>query len=187
MIDLTPTALRRARVHEACGPLAASFAAVMAAKARGYVFWAREARLSETIAPHSLDIFFDVSKLVVARTAAHSETLAVAEEALRDGVCPLVVMELTAPLSLTEGRRLQLAAQAGGTATGLCLISEDMPNNTAETRWHCAPLPDPDSGAEDSTLQRWRLIKNKSGTLGAWDVRWDQSARRLIVVSASRE
>ncbi|MFS4437409.1 hypothetical protein ACMA5I_04255 [Paracoccaceae bacterium GXU_MW_L88] len=158
----------------------------MIAQSRQSAFWAREAHQPETVTPHSLDMFFDVSTLVVAQTESQIETLAVAEEALRDGVCPIVVMELTAPLTLTEGRRLQLAAQAGGT-TGLCLIPEDMPNNTAETRWHVSPLPDLESAPEDSTLQRWALIKNKSGTLGVWNVRWDQSARRLIVVSASRE
>ncbi len=186
MIITSPFSIRSSRVHEACGPLAASFVAVMVATSGGYGFWAREKHQPEAITPQSLDMFFDVSTLVVAQSQSQTETLAVAEEALRDGVCPIVVMQLTAPLTLTEGRRLQLAAQAGGT-TGLCLIDEDKPNNTAETRWHCAPLPDPDNYPEDSTLQRWTLIKNKSGTLGVWDVRWDQSARRLIVVSASRE
>lgn len=178
--------LRAARVHEVCGPLAASFVAVMAAERGGHVLWVREARTAETLVPQRLDTIFDVSKLVFARTGAQAETLAAAEEALRDGACPLVAMELSAPLGLTAGRRLQLAAQAGN-ATGLCLISEGMGANSAETRWRCAPLPDPENAPEDSTLQRWELIKNKSGTLGAWDVRWDRSARRLVVVSAARE
>jgi protein ImuA len=58
-----------------------------------------------------------------------------------------------------------------------------MGSNAAETRWHCAPLFDPD----DSTLQRWKLIKNKSGTLKAWDVRWHGETRRIIVVSEAGE
>ncbi|MCK0139297.1 hypothetical protein MWU51_09345 [Aliiroseovarius sp. F47248L] len=186
MAGLSFPPLRSARVHEACGPAATSFAAAMGAKAQGYVFWVFEARRAEALVPQCLNSFFDVANLVLAQAPNQKEALPLAEEALRDGACPLVVIELSASLSLTEGRRLQLAAKAGG-STGLCLIPGNMPNNTAETRWDCSALPDPDRGPEDSTLQRWALTKNKSGTLGVWNVRWDQSARRLIVVSASRE
>ncbi len=56
-----------------------------------------------------------------------------------------------------------------------------MGSNAAETRWRAAPLYDPEGG--DSTLMRWSLIKNKSGTFGAWDVRWNHATRRLLVVS----
>ena len=116
----------------------------------------------------------------MARTKGQTDALAVAEEALKDGAVALVVVEVTRPLDLREGRRLQLAARAGGT-TGLCLIPDGMGSNAAETRWHAAPVFDPRK--EDSTLMRWEIIKNKSGTLGAWNVRWDQQTHRLHVVS----
>ncbi|KGJ04259.1 protein ImuA [Paracoccus halophilus] len=186
MSPITAFPLRPARVHEACGPLAAALAAVSAAQSGGQILWLREAWRPESINPAGLAAYVDPSRLLLARTGNQTETLAVAEEGLRDGSVPLVVLELTAPLGLTAGRRLQLAAQAGQ-GTGLCLIPEGMGSPAAETRWHCSPLPDPGSAAGDSTLQRWRLIKNKSGTLGVWDVRWSPSARRLTVVSAARE
>jgi protein ImuA len=91
----------------------------------------------------------------------------------------LVVFQLKDSLSLTAGRRLQLAAKAGK-STGLALISEGQGSNAAETRWRCAPVFD----AEDSTLQSWELIKNKSGTLSVWHVRWNATSRRLHVVPA---
>ena len=150
------------------------------------LLWVREGWQSHTVSAVGLADYIDPSRFLLARTKDQTETLAVVEEGLRDGNVSLVVMELTAPLDLTAGRRLQLAAKAGH-STGLCLIPEGMGSPAAETRWHCSPLPDPESAPEDSTLQRWALIKNKSGTLGVWNVRWDQSARRLIVVSASRE
>ena len=184
--------LRVGRVHEAGGPAAAAFAAVCIAQGRAgngdgrAALWVREGWLPGMANPSGLQAYFDVSDMVLAQTRGQTDTLAVAEEALRDGSVAHVIVELTAPLSLREGRRLQLAAQAGQT-TGLCLIPEGMGSNAAESRWHCAPVPDPDSAPEDSTLQCWRITKNKSGTLGAWHVRWDQSARRLIVVSASGE
>lgn len=182
---ITAFPLLTARVHEACGSLAVGFAAVAAAQA-GDLLWVRESWQPQGTSIDGLATYLDASQLLLAQTQNQTETLAVAEEALRDGSVPLVVMELTAPLSLTAGRRLQLAATAGS-STGLCLIPEGMGSPAAETRWHISPLPDPDSAAEDSTLQRWALIKNKSGTLGIWHVRWSQSAHRLIVVSKARE
>lgn len=177
--------LRPSRVHEASGPLAVFFAAVAAAQA-DRLLWVRQGWRSETINPEGLAPYFDLSRLFLAQAKDQTEVLMVAEEALRDSAVPLVVIELTSPLNLTAGRRLQLAAQAGQ-STGLCLIPEGMGSPAAETRWRCSPLSDPDNLSEDSTLQRWELIKNKTGTFGVWHVRWSQSARRLIVVSKARE
>jgi protein ImuA len=170
--------LRKARVHEACGPGALSFSVVAAAQAVGGIFWIREAWRSEVMNPIGLSAFIDPSKLLVAQVKDQTEGLAVMEEALRDGNLSLVVIELSEPLGLTEGRRLQLAAKAGKTV-GLCRIPEGMGSNAAETRWHCAPVFDHD----DSTLQRWEITKNKSGTLGIWYVRWNTASRRLHVAS----
>jgi len=113
-------------------------------------------------------------------------TFAVAEEALRDGTTPLVILEISQPMGLIQGRRLQLSARAGK-STGLCLIPDGMGSNAAESRWHAAPIFDPFSAPGDSTLQRYELIKNKSGTLGFWHVRWDTASRRLHLVSATGE
>jgi len=169
--------LRRARVHEVCGPGAIGFAAVSTALA-GTVLWVREAWRGDMLNPVGLSAFFDPARLLVAQTKQQTESLAVTEEALRDGSVPLVVTELTRPLDLREGRRLQLAAQAGNT-TGLCLIPDGMGSNAAETRWHCSPVFD----VGDSTLMHWEIIKNKTGTLRAWHVRWNAETRRLDVVS----
>lgn len=174
--------LRKGRVHEVCGPGAYGFAFVQAAHTDATVFWIAERWRPERLNPLGVSAFSDPGKLLLATVRDQDEALAVAEDALRDGAAPLVVAELGDPPGLTAGRRLQLAAKAGA-ATGLCLIPEGGGSNAAETRWHCAPLFDP----ADSTLQRWRLIKNKSGTLGVWDVRWDAASRRLDVVSAAGE
>ncbi|WP_338014136.1 hypothetical protein [Alkalilacustris brevis] len=167
-------------MHEVCGPGAVTFAAIVAAKAGGTVLWVREGWLPEALHPPGLAAFLDPARVLVARTDNQTDSLAVAEEALKDGVVSLVVIEITRPLDLREGRRLQLAAKAGG-AMGLCLIPEGMGSNATETRWRAAPVFDPEHG--DSTLMRWEIIKNKSGTFGAWHVRWDEQAHRLHVVS----
>ncbi|KMK65263.1 ImuA family protein [Puniceibacterium sp. IMCC21224] len=172
--------LRHGRVHEACGPAAAAFAAVAASVTQGETLWICETWVTEAVHPLGLAPVLDPALLLVARAESQIDSLAVAEEALRKGVLASVLIEITRPLNLREGRRLQLAAKAGNT-TGLCLIPEGMGSNAAETRWRARPLFD--SAQEDSTLMRWEIIKNKSGTVGAWDVRWSQEARRVHVVS----
>lgn len=184
--DLFRTAfpLRAGRVHEVCGPGAVGFAAILTGQSGGDVLWVTQ-RGGGQLNPHGLALFCDPARILTADCRNQTDALAVAEEALRSGAVSLVVTEITKPLSLTVGRRLQLGAQAGR-ATGLCLIPDSMGSNAAETRWHCAPVFDPRAGA-DSTLMRWGLIKNKTGTIGAWDVRWLQQTRRLDVVSATGE
>ena len=176
--------LRPARVHEVCGAGSTVFASVSVSRARAGVLWVRERWLPDQINPVGLTAFFDPADLIVAQVKNQGEGLAVMEETLRSGALPMVVTEITRPLGLTEGRRLQLAAEAGQ-STGLCLIPEGMGSNAAETRWHCTPVLE--SSGHDSTLHHWKLIKNKSGTIGAWHVRWDHAARRLALVSAARE
>ncbi len=172
--------LRTTRVHEVCGPAATGFAAIAAASAGCAVLWVREVWHTDTLYPVGFAPFLDPSTLLLARTRNQVDSLAVAEEALKDGAIPLVVIEITRPLDLREERRLQLAARAGQT-TGLCIIPEGMGSNAAETRWRAASVFD--SSREDSTLMRWEIIKNKSGTIGAWNVCWDAQAHRLHVVS----
>lgn len=174
--------LRRARVHEVFGPAAPVFAMISATSSAGCLLWVRQVWQADLLLPHGVAPFLDPVRLLVARTPDQTDSLAVAEEALRDGAIPFVVIEFTRPLDLREGRRLQLAARAGGT-TGLCIILEGMGSNAAETRWRVVPVFD--VAREDSTLMRWEITKNKSGTLGVWDVRWDLQTRRLHVVSAS--
>lgn len=173
--------LRGGRVHEVCGPAAAAFAAVAACVTKGVTLWVRESWTQEMVNPLGLAPVLDPAQLLMARADNAVDSLAVAEEALREGALGCVLVDVSRPLNLREGRRLQLAAKTGGTM-GLCLIREaDMGSNAAETRWRARPLFDPHDG--DSTLMRWEIIKNKTGTLGGWDVRWSQKARRLHVVS----
>jgi protein ImuA len=186
--------LRPARVHEVCGPGAWAFAAVACAQVPGNLLWICEGWKPEVLNPVGLSDFINPARLLLARTKDQPDALATAEEALRDGTISLVVIEITRPLDLREGRRLQLAAKTGAT-TGLCLIPEGMGSNAAETRWRAAPLVDgtradgmgADPTGKDSTRMRWEIIKNKLGTMRAWDVQWDHTAHRLDVVSPVAE
>lgn len=168
---------KTSRSHEVCGPNALSFAFAMAGQTGGNVMWICENWQAEQINPAGFNTYMNPQNLLTSKVKSQDEGLAVMEESLRSGAISLAVIELTKPLSFTAGRRLQLAAETGR-STGLCVISDGMGNNAAESRWRCSPLFDP----QDSTLQRWEIIKNKSGTLKAWDVKWDAQTRRVIVV-----
>jgi len=174
--------LQTKRVHEACGPSAFSFAFALAGQQQTSVLWVREAWLSDQINPAGFSRYFDPHRLLLAKGKDQTEVLATAEESLRSGAVGLTVIELTKPIGLTAGRRLQLAAETGK-STGLCILPDGMGSNAAQTRWRCEPVFD----AADSTLQRWEIIKNKSGTLTAWTVRWNAETRRIIVVSEAGE
>lgn len=168
--------LARGRVHEACGTAAVSFAVRVAAQSGGDVIWIREGWRTGQLNPLGMD-GLDPACVIVAQTRNQIDTLAVAEDALRDGAVSCVVLELTAQIGLTAGRRLQLAAKSGR-STGVCVIPDGMGSNATQTRWRCTPVFDD----RDSTLQRWDLIKNKSGTIGSWYVRWHAKTRSVTVV-----
>jgi len=169
--------LKHGRMHEVCGPNAVPFAFAFAGQVQSTVMWVAEEWHSSIINPVGFSIYLEPQNLLMAKVKSQDEGLAVAEESLRSGAVSLTVIELTKPLSFTAGRRLQLAAETGN-CTGICIIPEGMGNNAAESRWRCLPIFDP----QDSTLQRWEIIKNKSGTCAGWNVRWDAETRRIIVV-----
>ncbi|MCC7320956.1 MAG: hypothetical protein IT542_08270 [Rubellimicrobium sp.] len=182
-----PLALLPARVHEVAGPGRRSFALCQAARhAGGPLIWIMAAHRPESLIPAGLPEGV-AARLVMVRPGDETGILWAMEESLRARAAALVVAEPERPLSLTAGRRLQLAAEAGGT-TGLVLLREEG-SNAAETRWDCAaePSPLPPPGETGSTWHRWALIKNKKGTLGAWRVDWDGSSSAVDLVSAFAE
>ncbi|WP_311136024.1 ImuA family protein [Salipiger aestuarii] len=176
---------KNARTHEVCGPSALSFALALAGQLGGTAVWLREAWQGDQINPVGFAPYVDPQQLLLALAPSHLDLLASAEEALRSGSVTLVVMEITKPVGLTEGRRLQLASQHGN-AMGLCILPQGMGSNAAQTRWRCSPVFDPDPNA-DSTLQNWEIIKNKSGTHAAWTVKWNAQTHRINVVSKTAQ
>ncbi|MCV6598781.1 MAG: hypothetical protein OIF40_17090 [Mangrovicoccus sp.] len=170
--------LKTGRAHEVCGAGRYFFAFMAGQSVKGPVLWVRETWRTEQLNPMGFGEFLEPSNLLLAQAQDQQEALAVTEEGLRAGAVPLVVTELSKPIGLTEGRRLQLAARDGN-STALAVIPEGMGSHAAETRWHAEPVFDP----ADSTHQKWELIKNKSGTLGVWHVRWSVAAHRLLMVS----
>jgi protein ImuA len=173
--DLFP--LKPSRYLEVTGPSAHTFASVCCGNTTGVAIWFVEAWITEMVTPLGLQTHCDPHQVLIGKCSTPIDVLAATEEALRSGVVSLVIAELTKPLSLTAGRRLQLAAEAGR-ATGLMIVGDGMGSNATQTRWHVSPTFSPD----DSTQMRWSLIKNKSGTIADWEVRWNEKTRRIFVV-----
>ena len=169
--------LKPSRCHEVTGTGTYSFASVCCGNTVGTAIWFVEGWVTEGVNPLGLQTHCDPHQVLVGKCSTPADVLAATEEALRSGVVPLVIAELTKPLSLIAGRRLQLAAEAGG-STGLMIVNDGMGSNATQTRWHVSPT----YSSNDSTRMRWSLIKNKSGTLTDWEVRWDEAARRIFVV-----
>lgn len=177
-----PLALVSKRVHEAVGQGRRAFAVYQAAKHDGPIIWVMPGDVMHL--PMLRGLPDDVSqRLLIVRPDNEIDLLWAVEEALRSTAVGLVVAEPSGVLSLTAGRRLQLAAEAGKT-TGLMLIREGQGSNAAETRWHCEQMP---SQAEDSTLHQWSLIKNKKGTLTSWVVNWNGATDSVDLVSTAGE
>lgn len=173
-----PLALARCRVHEAEGCGRRAFALFQAARHVGPLVWVLTPRsrhlpmlggLPEGVA----------NRLHVIRPMSEVDLLWAVEEALRSPAIGLMIAEPSKPLSLTAGRRLQLAAEAGQT-TGVMLIGEGQGSNAAETRWHCVPVAGTD---RDSTLHHWSLNKNKKGTTGNWTLHWNGATAAFNLVS----
>ncbi|MBU2956230.1 hypothetical protein Q4511_03140 [Paracoccus sp. 1_MG-2023] len=160
-----PLRLRHARIHEVQGPGRDAFAIFQAARHPGPVFWACPFNQRGMLYPPGMPEGL-AGRIYLMRARSEVDLLWATEEALRASVTGLVVSEPQQPLSLTAGRRLQLAAEKGGT-TGLMLIAPGQGSNATESRWHCRPV-----AGMDARGHHWAMIKNKHGPTGDWHLRW---------------
>ncbi|MFC3058505.1 ImuA family protein [Paenirhodobacter populi] len=176
-----PLHLLKGRVHEVEGRGKNGFALFQAARLAGPVFWIVLAHDRDRPMPAALP-YSVAERLHFIEARNETDLLWSVEEALRARPVSLVIAAPEKPISLTAARRLQLAAEAGGT-TGLMLIQEGRGSNAAETRWKCDPLPSP----LDSTRHRWILNKNKRGTTGIYDVSWNGTTAAVHLVPQAGE
>lgn len=175
--DLVP-----ARVHEVEGQGRRAFALFHTIRYPGAIVWILPRHALGRPMPRGLPAGV-AERLLLLTPKGETDLLWSVEEALRAAPVGLVIAEPEKPLSLTAGRRLQLAAEAGQT-TGLMLIREGQGSNAAESRWQCTAIPTP---AVDSTRLHWRLNKNKKGTTGHWTLDWDGATTALHLVSEACE
>ncbi|HEX6141897.1 MAG TPA: hypothetical protein VFZ01_04210 [Geminicoccaceae bacterium] len=178
-----PGGLVRSGVHELCGPEDATLglgAALLGRfAAHGPVVWIRTQ--GDLYAPGLAGLGLAPERLIVVRTRARDARLWALEEVLRSSAVSAGMVEIDR-LSLTQGRRLQLAAEAGGTA-GLLLRPEAAlaQPGAARTRWRVGPLERgaPAGGrrgpaGRDLNPPGWalELVRCRSGGTGRWWIEW---------------
>ncbi len=176
--------LARGAIHEllAADPgAAAALAALILARAGPPTVWIEPI---PDPCPAGLAAFgLDPATLIVVR-ADGADALWAAEESLRAPVVAGVLATLPR-LDLAAGRRLHLAAEAGGTL-GLILRPDtpSPPPSAARTRWRISALPTP-GPAHLVGPPHWRLelVRARGAPPGTWDVAWD---RTLAVLGAAR-
>jgi protein ImuA len=165
--------LADAGVHEVAGAsagysddaAATLFLAGMAGRragARGTVLWVVSRR--DLFAPGLAQVGLAPERLLVAEAGRDADVLAVMEEGLRHGALAAVAGEIGVA-GLTETRRLQLAAEEGGTMALLL------------RRWRKGdPLDQP-----STALTRWRIGSARSAPLpvqGVGPARWQVELAR---------
>ena len=154
-------ALQWGAVHEVTGIGADRFALGALAQAQALhsahpPVWIGRPRDVGTLRPEGLMPWIPPASLTLVEAKRRADILWAAEQVLRAAAQAVCVVQLDQGPGLSESRRLQVAAEAGG-ALGLVLIARRANSSTCQTRWDCGP-------------DRWELTKNKSGRLGAWSV-----------------
>ncbi len=175
------------------GAAAALFCAGIAARTAGPVMW--YVTQPDLFAPALAQAGLTPDRLIVVRTRNETDLLAAYEEGLRHGSLTAAVAEV-GPLSMLASRRLQLAAEAGGTLglilrrwnTAKLAVQFHHPT-TACTRWRVHSLPAAPLPVEGVGRPRWRLdlLRAKGGNPAEFEVEACDAQGRLqdcLAVSA---
>jgi len=176
--------LRRHCLHEISGYSAPGLLVALLARAKGPVLWCTpQTQATPLYPPGLMQAGLDPARLTRVACPGTVDGLWAGEEALKSGAFAHVVIELHGPVALTAGRRLALAAEAGG-ATGFITPAYAGPARldagACWTRWHVSPLP----ARRQAPCWRIALTRNRGGNTGQWDVEWDAQAVRLSLVSS---
>lgn len=171
--------LLRARAHELCGPARLSLAVLILGQCQGTVLWVLPSWLAGKPYACGLSGHLQPERVLLAQARRGEDLQWCAEEALRSGAAPVVVVEMPNLPDLTAVRRLHLAAQVGAEAAAnsgagaapLCLIltAGDGGAQGVESRWHmrAIALASAPAGEGESA---WRLERRRARTapIAAW-------------------
>lgn len=181
-----------AALHEVAGTnsslnddaAATLFAAGIAARLSGNVLWVIQRR--DLFAPALAQAGLPPDRLLYAECKNDDEALAVIEEGLRHGSLGGVVGEV-GRITMTAVRRLQLAAETGGT-TGLLLrrwrksgADPLVSPSAAVTRWRVGCVSPQELPVSGIGRPRWsvELVRQRGGGPAAWILEGVDEAGRL--------
>lgn len=162
--------LIQGRVHEATGPARRSFAIWLAARLDGPVFWIAPPWMQERLNCDGLCPWIDPARIIFVSPKRAEDLLWTMEEVLRAGATALSIADLSGLPTLTQVRRMHLAAETGGQAgthlpLGLLLTPGQGGAAGVETRWHLAPR-------HVSSQDRWRLnrVRARTSPRKSWEI-----------------
>jgi protein ImuA len=173
--------LARGCLHELCGAAsfgaALGFAAVLLGRlmaAGGHAVWIGPR--DELFGPGLAELGLAPERLIVVRARIREARFWALEEALRSPGLVAALAE-TGPPTLTQSRRLQLAAETTGvTALLLRPVGTGATPSAATTRWQIAAMPSAPPGRPRRTsgLPHWRieLMRCRGGRTGSWRIAW---------------
>lgn len=199
---LTAGGLAVAGLHEvapassALGDDAAStlFIAAIAARLAGsdrMILWALSRR--DLFAPGLAQAGLGPDRLIHAECRQEAEILAVMEEGLRHGGLAAVVGEVTGALRLPAARRLQLAAEEGGTMALLLRRARRGHSDpfaapsAALSRWQIGCLPSERQPVPAVGRGRWQvtLVRQRGGAPAQWTLEAPDAEARLALPALS--
>lgn len=152
--------------------------------AHGPVLWCLRRDARQMLYPPGFAGFgLGDDRLIVVRGHAPRDLLWAAEEGLRCRKLAAVVVEGGEP-DLTAGRRLQLAAEAGGVAGFTLLGERARPSGAATTRWRVRSVASAPTPWQGIGAPRWHITleRCRGAAGGAWLVEWREAERRLVMV-----
>ncbi|WP_043645976.1 ImuA family protein [Caenispirillum salinarum] len=187
----------------ATGPAAAlGFTALLAArlaasKGAAVLWCVRRGSVDDTLyAPGLARLGLPPDRLMIARAADDAEVLWAMEEGLR---CPALaaVIGQARDADLTAGRRLQLAAEAGGVTGFLLAAGGRAPGGkgagttsvAATTRWRVVPAPSAPVGWPGIGPARWSvtLERCRGGLPAHWTLEWNDETGDLGMAAPLRD
>ncbi|MEM1352066.1 MAG: hypothetical protein AAGF27_06960 [Pseudomonadota bacterium] len=186
MVSVLPQAdgpaLSLGRVHEIAGSARRSFAIWVAAQLSGPVFWIAPSWGIEMLNPDGVQAWIDPARLVFISPTRAEDLLWSMEEVLRAGAVTCAVVDLPALPSLTQVRRMHLAAENGGAdgahlPLGLLLTPGQGGASGVETRWNLTPQ-------HHAGKDRWQLecLRARTSPPQNWTVQ-----RNSLSLTAQRE
>lgn len=165
-----------------CATLLARFLDARPGEAEpGMALWClnpASADAGEIYPPGLAQLALDPSRLLTIRLARDRDVLWAMEEALRSGGAAAVLGEVTS-VSLTDSRRLQLAAGKSGASALLLRPPSRAPGpSAAVTRWRIAATPGVQDGwaalLDEPGRMCWQadLFRCRGGAPGGWLMEW---------------
>jgi protein ImuA len=189
--------LALASLHEVCGggndavegAAAMLFAAGIAARTKGQVLWCLTR--SDLFAPALAQAGLAPGRVIYVEAGDEKSLLLCFEEGLRHGGLGAVVAEV-ARLSMTASRRLQLAAEAGGTL-GIAVrrfrhkaeANAYAPPSAAVTRWRVSARPSLALPVPGIGRARWflELVRCRAGEAAEFEVEAPDAEGRIAFSS----